>query len=112
MHMMDYMDAAAANTLSPNIIPVEDMRNMLRHIESELPSMMQLPISSDNTLHFYQYFSTHVLIAGGQLLLLISVPIQNKAQQLQIYEVVSLPVPYSNLSALYKFNHRYIGSNI
>ena len=31
------------------------------------------------------------------------------AQDLQIYEVFSLPVPHSNLSALYKINHKYIG---
>ena len=36
-------------------------------------------------------------------------PIQNRAQQVQIYEVFSLPVPQSNLSAQYKINHGYIG---
>ena len=73
--VMDYVDAAINNILSPDILPVEDLRNMLRHIESELPSMMHLPISLDNTLHFYWYLSTHVLIADGQYLLLINVPI-------------------------------------
>ena len=82
---------------------------MLRHIESELPLMMHLPISVDNTLHFYWYLSIHALIAEGQSLLLINMPIQNRAQQLQIYEIFSLPVPYSNLSAQYKVNHKYIG---
>ena len=69
---------------------------------------MHLPISSENTLHFYQYLNTHVMIADGQFLLLINVPIQNRAQQLKIYEVVSLPVPHSNLSAEYKVNYKYI----
>ena len=86
IHMMDYVDAATTNVLSPDILPVEDLRNMLRHKESELPSMMHLPISSDNTLHFYWYLSTHILIADRQFLHLIGVPIQNRAQQLQIYE--------------------------
>ena len=71
--------------------------------------MMHLPISLDNTPHFYQYLSTHVLIADGQFLLLIDVPIQKRVQQLQIYEVFSLPVSHSNLSVRYKLNHRYIG---
>ena len=78
IHMMDYVDAATTNVLSPDILSVEDMRNMLRHIESELPSMMYLPISSDDTLHFYWYVSIHVLIADGQLLLLIDVPMQSR----------------------------------
>ena len=109
IHMMDYVDTATTNVLSPDIFLVKDLRNMLRHIESELPSMMHLPISLDNTLNFYWYLSTHVLIADGQFLLLINMPIQNRAQQLQIYEVFSVPVPHSNLSAAYKVNYKYIG---
>ena len=54
IHMIDYVDAATTNILSPDILPLEDLKNMLRHIESELPSTMHLPISSDDTLHFYQ----------------------------------------------------------
>ena len=71
---------------------------------------MHLPISSDNTLHFYQNLSTHVLIADGQFLLLTNVHVKNRAQQLQIYEIFSLPVPHSSLSAKYKINHKYIGA--
>ena len=52
IHTMDDVDAATTNVLSSDILPVADLRNMLRHIKSELPSIMHLPISSDNTLHF------------------------------------------------------------
>ena len=98
IHMMDYVDVATTNVLSPDILSAEYLRNMLKHLESELPSMMHLPISSDNTLHFYQYLSTHVPITDRQFLLCIDVPIQNRALQLQIYIIFSLPV-----------NHKYIG---
>ena len=53
IHMMDYVDAATTNILSPDILTVEDLRNMVRHIESELPSKMHLTISLDDILHFY-----------------------------------------------------------
>ena len=53
IHMMDYVETATTNVLSPNILLVEDLGNMLRHIESELPSMMDPRFSSDNTLHLY-----------------------------------------------------------
>ena len=109
IHTMEYMDAATTNILSPDILPVEDLRSMLRHIESEIPSTMHLPISSDNTLHFYQYLNRHVLIAEGQSLLLINVTIQNRAQQLQIHDGFNFPLSHSNLSVQYKINHRYIG---
>ena len=63
IYTIDHVDAATTNILSPDILPVEDLRNMLRHIESELPSIMHLPISLDSTLHFYWYLNTHVLLA-------------------------------------------------
>ena len=46
----------------------------------------------------------HVLTADGQFLLLIDVPIQDQTQQLQIYEIFNLLVPYSDNSAQYKIN--------
>ena len=52
IHTMDYVDAVTTNVLFPDILSMEGLRNMLRNIESELPSMMHLPISLDNTLHF------------------------------------------------------------
>ena len=61
LHMMDFVDAATTNVLSPDILPGVDLRNMLKHIESELLSTMHLTISTDNILYFYHYLSTHVL---------------------------------------------------
>ena len=104
----DYVDVATNNILSPDILPMVDLRSMLRHIESELPSPMHLPISSDDTLHFHWYLNIHALTAKGQFLLLINLPIQKRAQQLQICEMFNLPVLHNNLSAQYKINHRYM----
>ena len=38
IHMIDYVDVATTNILSPDTLPVEDLRSMLQHIEFELPS--------------------------------------------------------------------------
>ena len=46
---------ATTNILSADILPVKELKGLLRHIESQLPSIMHLTISSDNTLHFYRY---------------------------------------------------------
>ena len=65
-HMMDNEDAATTNILSPDILLGEDSTVCSRHTESQLPSIMHHPISSDNTLHFYIYLKTHVLVAEEQ----------------------------------------------
>ena len=66
MHAMDYIDVATAGILSPHILTVEDLREMLMHIKAELLSTLHLPVSSDDTLHLYIYLCTHVLVAEEQ----------------------------------------------
>ena len=65
-HTMDYIDAATSGILSPHILPIMDLQKMLIHIEGTLPPMLHLPVSSNNTLHFYRHPHTHVLIANKQ----------------------------------------------
>ena len=81
LHTMDYIDAATTGILLPHILPIEELREMLKHIEETLPSTMHLPISSEDTLHFYRYLCTHVLIADEKFLLLIDVSIQDHAHK-------------------------------
>ena len=109
IHTMDYVDVATTEILSPHVLPVEDLREMLLHIEETLPSTMHLPISSEDALHFYRYLCTHILIADEQFLLLIDEPIQDHAQQLEIYEVFNLAIPRGNFSAHYSIHNRYLG---
>ena len=92
-----------------HILPVQDLRKMLKYIEDTLPSMMHLPISSEDTLHFYRYLCTHVLFTNKQFLLLIDVPIQDHAQQIEVYKVFNLDIPHGNYSLCYDIENRYLG---
>ena len=109
MHMMNFIDAATTGILSPHVLPVEDLQKMLTHIEEVLPSTMHFPFSSEDTAHFYRYLHTHVLITDEKFLLLIDVPIQDRAQQLKIYQVSNLIMPHRNLSARYNIDTKYLG---
>ena len=53
MHTMDYVNAATTGTLSPHILPITDLKKMLSHIEETLPPTLHVPVSSEDTLHFY-----------------------------------------------------------
>ena len=77
-HPMDYINTATSGKLSPHILPVMDLQKML-HMSDALPPMLHLPVSPDDTLHFYKYLCTHVLIENKQILLLIDVPIQDRS---------------------------------
>ena len=91
---MDYIDAATTSILSPHVLQVEDLWEMLICIETELPSTMHSTVSPDDTLHFYRYY---VLVVEEQFLLLIDVPIQDCTQQLKVYQVFNLLIPRGNL---------------
>ena len=57
-HTMDYINAAISGTLSPHVLPVVDLQRMLSHIADALPPKLHLPVSLDDTLHFYRYLHT------------------------------------------------------
>ena len=108
-HTMDYIDAATSGILSPHVLPVVDLHEMLQHIADTLPPTLHLPISPVDTLHFYRYLRTHVLIENKQFLLLIDIPIQDRAHQITIHQVFTLDIPHGNYSAHYDINTQYFG---
>ena len=108
-HTMEYIDAATSSTLSPHVLPVADLQKMLQHIADSLPPTLHLPISPEDTLHFYRYLHTHVLIENKQFLLLIDIPIQDRACQITIHQVFTLDIPHRNYSAHYDIKTRYFG---
>ena len=93
IHVMDYINAAITSILAPHVVPVEDLQEMLINIKAELPSTIHLPVPSDDTLHFYRYLHTHILVVEEQFLLLIDVPIHNHSQQFAIHKSFILLIP-------------------
>ena len=108
-HTMDYIDAATSGILSPQVLPVADLQKMLQHIADTLPPTLHLPISPVDTLHFYRYLRTHTLIENKELLLLIDIPIQDRACQITMHQVFTLDIPNGNYSAHYDITTKYFG---
>ena len=108
-HTMDYINAATTGILTPHILPTVDLQKMLLQISNTLPPTLHLPVSPEDTLHFYRYLCTHILIADKQFLLLIDVPIQDRSQQITIHKVFTLNIPHGNFSALRDMNTKYLG---
>ena len=106
---MEYINTTTSGILSPYVLPVMDLQKMLRHIADTLPPTLHLPISPENTLHFYRYLRTHILIENKQFLLLIDIPIQDRACQITVHQVFTLDIPYRNYPAHYDINTRYSG---
>ena len=101
---MEYIDAVTSDILSPHVLPVADLQKMLQHIADTLPPTLHLPISPEDTLHFYRYLHTHVLIENKQFLLLIDIPIQDRVHQITTQQVFTLDIPHRNYSAHYDIN--------
>ena len=108
-HTMDYIDAATSGTLSPHVLPVIDLQRMLQHIADTLPPTLHLPTVPEDTLHFYRYLHTHILIENKQFLLLIDMPIQDRSRQITIHQILTLDIPQGNYSACYDVNTKYLG---
>ena len=109
MPTMDYLNATTTRTLSAHILPITDLKQMLSHVEETLPPTMHLPVSSEDTLHFYRYLYTHILLANRQFWLLIDIPIQDLTQQLSVYKSFTLSIPHGHFTAWYDVNNQYLG---
>ena len=96
MYTMDYVNAVTTGILSAHVLPIKDLKKMLSHVEETITLTLHLPVLSEDTLHFYQYLCTHVLITNKQFLLLRDVPIQDLSQQLSIYKIFTLDIPHGN----------------
>ena len=108
-HTMDYINTATSGILSPHVLSVIDLQRMLQHIADTLPPMLHLPISPEDTLHFYRYLHSHVLIENKQFLLLIDVPIRDRSRQITIHQILTLDIPQGNYSACYDVDTKYLG---
>ena len=108
-HTMEYINAATSGTLSPHVLPVIDLQKMLQHIADTLPPTLHLPILPEDTLHFYRYLHTHILIENKEFLLLIDVLIQDRSQQITIHQILTLDIPHRNYSAHYDVHTKYFG---
>ena len=106
-HTMEYIDTATLGTLLPHVLPVIDLQKMLQHIADTLPPTLHLPIAPEDTLHFYRYLHTHILIENKQILLLIGVPIQDRSCQITIHQILTLNIPHGNYSAHYDVHTKY-----
>ena len=107
-HTMEYIDTATSGTLSPHVLPVIDVQRMLQHIADTLPPTLHLPISPEDTLHFYRYLCTHILIKNKQFLLLIDVPTQDRSRQITIHQILTLDIPQRNYSACHDVDTKYL----
>ena len=106
---MEYINTATSRRLTPHVLPVIDLQRMLQHIADTLPPTLHLPISPEDTLHFYRYLHTHVLIKNKQFLLLIDVPIQDRSRQITIHQILALDIPQGNYSPCYDVDTKYLG---
>ena len=56
MHTMGYVDGTTKGTLSPHILPIMDLNQMLSCIEETLLPTMHLPVSSEDIYTFITTF--------------------------------------------------------
>ena len=49
-----------------------------------------------------------MLAAASEFILLIDIPIQDKSQQYQLYQVINLPVPHQNTTAKYAIDTKFV----
>ena len=109
-HTKDYINATTSGMLSPHVLPVADLWKMpTAHCRQPTSYSAPANITSGHPTLLQVSVHTHVLIENKQFLLLIDIPIQDRAHQITIHQVFTLDIPHGNYSARYDINTQYFG---
>ncbi len=97
--------------LTPQVIPPDQLRQLLQEIETVLPPILSLPFDPENELfNYYQYLGCYVYPGDGDFTVLIDVPLADVTSQFNVFQILTYDVPYGNTSivASYEIAHEYV----
>ena len=97
--------------VSPNLITPTELLKLLYEISRNLDKQLQLPFDpNSDLLSYYKYLTCDFFPVTHGIGVVIAIPLVSQMDQIQLYEIISFPVPYANgkLQLTYKIDHPYV----
>jgi hypothetical protein len=99
--------------VSPEILPVEDLSNALKHVKTQIPQGMELVFGGDKNVknEFYPYYHNQLtsLLPGKQDIRgILQIPIADPKNKFKVYRVLPFPTRHKNNRSRQRF--RWTGS--
>lgn len=98
-HLQLQLNMLSLGHLSPAIISPKFLRVLITDINAHLPKGLDLPIAPKGDIwKYYQSLTCATIIEGGQIIIIVSLPLLDQDNIYEIYEITSIPQPYGNKS--------------
>ena len=102
---------ALQGQVTPLLIEPNKFKKLLLEIQNEIDSRFQMPFDVRTELmKYYQYLTCDVFQSLHGFGIVLSIPLVSVNSKFDIYEVINVPVPYTNTSFLFMYDvsHKYI----
>ena len=100
------LNAFATGHITQSVIPPQKLKEILLNISRQLPDTMKLPQNIETNLWFYyRYLRCTLLTREKKFLIIASVHINDVAAKFTIFQILNIPVGYSNVSSVAYYKH-------
>ena len=93
-----------AGRLTPEVLPVNELKLVLAHIQHNLPTHMSLPFPLENVWEYYATIRTTTVLMGDSLVVTMKIPLVDPWAKLTLYEVINIPVPARESSNVVRYH--------
>ena len=102
LHVRAQLDMFSLGHLSLSVVTPGHLSELLLRIQAELPHHLRLPTDLVKELwRYYSALGSAIILEGSKLLVLVSVPLLERGNMFEIYEVINPPIPYPRVEQKY-----------
>ena len=110
----NYLASITTHVVTPNLIPPEDLRKVLKSVKTNMKShpRLELPIDPVNGIwDYYNMIKIHPVVFDDYLMIMLEVPLVDKSLKMDVYQVHNLPIlhPMLKKTFKYKLESEFIG---
>ena len=109
-----YLRIMNSHHLDPTIMPVSQLRELLKHVQQEIEESprLALPLGLNNhdIQGYYNIIRVTALMTDDVLFIVMTIPLKDISLQMNVYKVHNLPLihPKLNISVTYELEGKYL----
>ena len=113
-HLNTYFRALGSNKLSPEMVPLNDLFELLTDVRQDLVGhpKLQLPdlLDVNHLYKYYRYMRIEAVLVSDMLLCVLQIPLVDRTKRFQVYKIHNLPLPIPQLKKQlhYVLHHEHL----
>ena len=99
-HLQVQLNALSMQKLSPNAIEPNEMKQVLKDIETRLPNSYGLPANPDTDLWtFYKLLSCSTLMEDNRIIIIVPISLIDYSKKMELFKIYNMPLPLNTVFA-------------